>query len=130
FRNQGVLAPWLRSAVHPGSPRRIRRPPGGSLLKWLFIFASFRAVGPRPRCSVRTGPRRPRPQSEAKMSISRKTRAYVACTIAWVLASSCDEGSADEGEFPLDDGPAYVVATRVWDDTSITSYFHVLPSLE
>jgi len=64
------------------------------------------------------------------MSISRKTRAYVACTIAWVLASSCDEGSADEGEFPLDDGPAYVVATRVWDDTSITSYFHVLPSLE
>ncbi|HTN88719.1 MAG TPA: hypothetical protein VL242_33805 [Sorangium sp.] len=27
-------------------------------------------------------------------------------------------------------GPAFVVGTRIWDDTSTTAYFHVLPSLD
>ncbi|WP_437688573.1 hypothetical protein [Sorangium sp. So ce176] len=33
-------------------------------------------------------------------------------------------GGGDEG------GDAFVVATRVWDDTATNSYFHVLPSLD
>lgn len=38
-------------------------------------------------------------------------------------------GGAGEGPGP-ESGPAFVLGTRVWDDVSITSYFHVVPSLE
>lgn len=38
--------------------------------------------------------------------------------------------AADAGPGATDPAPAYLVGTRVWDDVSTTSYFHVLPSLE
>src|SRR5690606_34503129 len=38
-------------------------------------------------------------------------------------------GQAGEGPGPTD-RPAFVLGTRVWDDVSITSYFHVVGSLE
>lgn len=45
---------------------------------------------------------------------------------AAACSSSSDEGPVDRsGTTPL-----YLAATRVWDDTSTTSYFHVLPSID
>lgn len=38
-------------------------------------------------------------------------------------------GGAGEGPGPAE-GPAFVLGTRVWDDVTITSYFHVVGSLE
>ncbi|WP_236519195.1 hypothetical protein [Sandaracinus amylolyticus] len=44
-----------------------------------------------------------------------------------MILSSCDGSPGDDG--PGNAGP-YVIATRVWDDSATTSYFHVVPSLE
>ncbi|MGK3969793.1 hypothetical protein WMF38_32575 [Sorangium sp. So ce118] len=57
-----------------------------------------------------------------------------ATTFALVLLTGALGGCADdETSSPVGQsggGDAFVVATRVWDDTSTNSYFHVLPSLE
>ncbi|WP_437505511.1 hypothetical protein [Sorangium sp. So ce1099] len=57
-----------------------------------------------------------------------------ATTFALVLLTGALVGCADDGtSSPVGQsggGDAFVVATRVWDDTSTNSYFHVLPSLE
>lgn len=47
-------------------------------------------------------------------------------------AAAGDNEPADAGtDAPSDDAaPLYMAATRIWDDTSITSYFHLVPSLE
>lgn len=39
-------------------------------------------------------------------------------------------GATANGEASAIDPPLYVLGTRVWDDTTTTSYFHVVPSLE
>jgi hypothetical protein len=45
------------------------------------------------------------------------------------LALSCN-GSGDAADAHAGSDPLYLAMTRVWDDTSTTSYLHVLPSLE
>lgn len=50
------------------------------------------------------------------------------CALA--LLSSCEDSSeAGEALNAGTQGPAYLAATRIWDDSSTTSYFHVLPSI-
>ncbi|AUX48183.1 hypothetical protein SOCE26_097140 [Sorangium cellulosum] len=69
--------------------------------------------------------------------IQRKQRPSTrtsATTFVVVLLTGALGGCADdETPGPVGQsggGDAFVVATRVWDDTSTNSYFHVLPSLE
>lgn len=48
------------------------------------------------------------------------------------VEGGADAGSSESGaDAPKDDAdPLYMAATRIWDDTSITSYFHLVPKLE
>jgi hypothetical protein len=48
--------------------------------------------------------------------------------LASLALASCSGGAAKPAA-TVPDGPAYVAATRIWDDTTTTSFFHVLPSL-
>jgi hypothetical protein len=56
-------------------------------------------------------------------------RKISAVSLSAALLAACGSGG-DETPRVTDDGPAYLVATRVWDDTVTTSYFHVVSSLE
>ncbi|KYF50991.1 hypothetical protein BE08_44440 [Sorangium cellulosum] len=65
----------------------------------------------------------------------RRSSRTGATTFALVLLAGAPLGGCadDEASGPVGQsggGDAFVVATRVWDDTSTNSYFHVLPSLE
>lgn len=55
-------------------------------------------------------------------------------SILLALAAPALVACGDDGAAPpapdAGDGPAYLVGTRVWDDSSTTSYFHVVPSIE
>jgi hypothetical protein len=59
----------------------------------------------------------------------------IVATLA-VVAGACLmslAGCSDSGDAEPDAGteaPAFLLGTRVWDDTSTTSYFHVVPSIE
>lgn len=53
-----------------------------------------------------------------------------ACFLFGILALTACNGEENEGAPSLEQGPAYMLATRVWDDTATTSFFHVVPSLE
>ena len=46
-----------------------------------------------------------------------------------LVISGCGDDTSDGGT-GVEQGPAYLVGTRVWDDTITTSYFHVVSSLE
>jgi hypothetical protein len=59
---------------------------------------------------------------------SRRTLSLTALATA-VVTSSCG-GGADSSLPTVDEGPAYLVGTRVWDDSSTTSYFHLVSSIE
>lgn len=63
--------------------------------------------------------------------ISRVTKSSC-ITSALVLLSvlGCSDASDSKSEGVTGSGPAYLLGTRVWDDTTITSYFHVSPSIE
>jgi hypothetical protein len=41
-----------------------------------------------------------------------------------------DQGTDEPKDEPVEETPAYVVGSRIWDDVGTTSYFHVLPSLD
>ncbi|HKU42420.1 MAG TPA: hypothetical protein VJR89_29880, partial [Polyangiales bacterium] len=60
-----------------------------------------------------------------------KARFSRSILLALCLAG-CAEGSERDAGQPAHgkDEPLYLVGTRVWDDASTTSYFHVLPSIE
>lgn len=47
-----------------------------------------------------------------------------------VVVAGCTGTEAPDPTPGDETGPAFIAATRVWDDTTITSYFHVLPSLD
>jgi hypothetical protein len=55
--------------------------------------------------------------------------ATAALTTAALVSSGCDDASPvpDGGAIA---GDAFVLGTRVWDDSATTSYFHVVPSLD
>src|SRR5687768_9731856 len=55
------------------------------------------------------------------------------CRLAVVLAAACGDNAAPPGAVAPDASAptaAYLVGTRVWDDTTTTSYFHVVSSLD
>jgi hypothetical protein len=57
-------------------------------------------------------------------------RVSVMSALLAALSASCgDEATPTGGEAP-ELTTAFVLGTRVWDDTTTTSYFHVAPSLE
>jgi len=60
--------------------------------------------------------------AENRRVIARFLLAALALT-----ACNAEDGGGAPG---LEQGPAYLVATRVWNDTTTTSYFHVVSSLE
>ncbi|MGK4003921.1 hypothetical protein WMF31_14910 [Sorangium sp. So ce1036] len=67
----------------------------------------------------------------------RSSNRTSATAFALVLLTGAPSGgcAADEASSPVDQrgsdgGDAFVVATRVWDDTATNSYFHVLPSID
>src|SRR5262245_15725425 len=48
---------------------------------------------------------------------------------AGLVLASC--GTDPDASVPaIAEGPAYLVGTRVFDDTTTTSYFHLVPSLD
>ncbi|WP_394836412.1 hypothetical protein LVJ94_05845 [Pendulispora rubella] len=51
-------------------------------------------------------------------------------TVSGVPACGKDDSSGGGGPDGGDTGPAYLVGTRVWNDTVTTSYVHVVPSLD
>jgi hypothetical protein len=51
-------------------------------------------------------------------------------TVAAFLASGCGDDEDDPQPINLGEGAAFVVGTRIWDDTTTLSYFHVVPSLD
>jgi hypothetical protein len=51
-----------------------------------------------------------------------------AALLAALLVGCGDTSSSDPGG--VGEGPAYLIGTRVWDDTSTTSYFYVVSSIE
>ena len=55
-------------------------------------------------------------------------RAFVGLVLGAVLVGCGNDGA--EGSAGVEAGPAYLIGTRVWDDTTTTSYFHVVSSLE
>ncbi len=57
-----------------------------------------------------------------------RTPLYSLLTVALLTGVPGCIASSD-AEDPTRSGPLYVVGTRVWDDSSTTSYFHVVPSL-
>jgi hypothetical protein len=57
-----------------------------------------------------------------------KPRNLLSWLLLAALAASCSDDDGG-GETVLPDGPLYLVGTRFWDDSSITSYFQVVPSL-
>lgn len=61
--------------------------------------------------------------------ISAKCRVSACFLLGALSLTAC--GEEDTSAAPVaQPGPAYLVGTRVWDDTSTTSFFHVVPSLE
>jgi hypothetical protein len=46
------------------------------------------------------------------------------------LSASCSDEAAPSGADAPELTTAFVLGTRVWDDTTTTSYFYVAPSLE
>jgi len=72
----------------------------------------------------------PVPTRASRRSPGDTRRSALVFALLGALATAgCDEGG-DEGEDPeLATGDAFLVGTRIWDDTTTTSYFHTLPSL-
>jgi hypothetical protein len=63
--------------------------------------------------------------------------AALACVSCGDEAASPESGAesdaGDDGhdaDLPDDEPPAFLIGTRVWNDTTTTSYFHVVPSIE
>lgn len=52
-----------------------------------------------------------------------------AITIAVASATGCGGGSSDDPD-GVGDGPAFLLGTRVWNDTSTTSYFNAVSALD
>jgi hypothetical protein len=52
--------------------------------------------------------------------------------VAGLLAAASAVGCGEDGVETdgVDEGPAFLVGTRVWDDTSTSSYFHVISSID
>jgi hypothetical protein len=51
-------------------------------------------------------------------------------TLAAFLAAGCGDDEDDSQPSNLGEGAAFIVGTRIWDDTTTLSYFHVVPSLD
>src|SRR5688572_26846672 len=52
-------------------------------------------------------------------------------SLAAILSAACSDDPTEPAPPDGGDlGPAYLVATRIWDDISTTSYFHVVPTTE
>jgi hypothetical protein len=51
-------------------------------------------------------------------------------TLAAFLAAGCGDDEDDSQRSNLGEGAAFLVGTRIWDDTTTLSYFHVVPSLD
>ncbi len=47
-----------------------------------------------------------------------------------LLISSCEPEKGSGGPVAPSEGPVYMAATRVWDDVSTTSYFHLVESVD
>lgn len=63
------------------------------------------------------------------LSRSRK-RSRGACLLGLVASLSSACGNSDAERIPsIAEGPVYLVGTRVWDDATTTSYFHLVPSI-
>lgn len=73
---------------------------------------------------ARLGKAPPRARSAAGLSRSSLTLVLTA-----MCSTGCSDGR-DEAPSRVEAGPAYLVGTRVWSDTTTTSYFHVVPSLD
>lgn len=63
-----------------------------------------------------------------RTSATSSVLVLVAASLSGCGSESQEPGETSGGGIPS--GPAYVAATRVWDETATTSYFRVLPSLE
>ena len=55
---------------------------------------------------------------------------FVLVLLTGALGGGCADEEATAPVVQGGDGDAFIVATRVWDDTATNSYFYVLPSLE
>lgn len=68
---------------------------------------------------------------EIATQTTSKRRGQMVPALVIALASAAGCGSGDGSEpGGVGEGPAYLVGTRVWGDTSTTSYFHVVSSIE
>jgi hypothetical protein len=64
------------------------------------------------------------------MSVRSPSLRVPMAVLVAVLSASCGDDATSSNEAGGDLDTAYVLGTRVWDDSSTTSYFHVAPSLE
>lgn len=56
--------------------------------------------------------------------------ACVSCGESERLAESDAGNQGDDAAMHSDEPPAFLIGTRVWNDATTTSYFHVVPSIE
>src|SRR5262245_60229459 len=56
-------------------------------------------------------------------------RSLSTCALTLALLPGCSDSDADSEQTHAGSEPLYLAMTRIWDDTSTTSYLHVLDSV-